>query len=82
MATSKRQSDGKGKVLFTEEQIRKRVAEIARQISKDYQGKTLYAVGVLENSFIFMADLVRAVDIPVVCQFRSEERRVGKECRL
>ncbi len=35
---SKNQSDTKGKALFSEEQIRKRVAEIARQISKDYQG--------------------------------------------
>lgn len=71
--TSKNQSDTKGKVLFSEQQIRKRVGELARQISKDYQGKTLYAVGVLENSFIFMADLVRAVDVPVVCQFMKPE---------
>ena len=70
---SKSQSASKGKTLFSEEQIRKRVAEIARQISRDYAGKTLYAVGVLENSFIFMADLVRAVDIPVVCQFMKPE---------
>lgn len=70
---SKTQSDSKGKTLYSEEQIRKRVAELARQISKDYAGKTLYAVGVLENSFIFMADLVRAVDIPVVCQFMKPE---------
>lgn len=80
--TAKSQSDGKGKVLFTEEQIRKRVAELARQISKDYQGKTLYAVGVLENSFIFMADLVRALDIPVVVQFMKPEFSEKKQGKI
>ena len=81
MVAIKTQSDSKGKVLYSEEQIRKRVGEIAKQISKDYAGKTLYAVGVLENSFIFMADLVRAVDIPVVVQFMKpefSEKKTGK----
>lgn len=42
---------------------------MARQISADYEGKTLYVICVLENGFIFMADLVRDLEIPVVCQF-------------
>lgn len=57
------------RVLLTSEQIAKRVKELARQISEDYRGRTLYAVCVLENGFIFMADLVRHIDVPVVCQF-------------
>jgi hypoxanthine phosphoribosyltransferase len=57
------------KVIASAEQIQKRVAELARQISQDYLGKTLYVVGVLEDSFLFMADLVRALEVPVVCQF-------------
>jgi hypoxanthine phosphoribosyltransferase len=57
------------RILLSAEQIRKRVQEMARQISADYQGKTLYMVCVLENGFIFMADLVREMEIPVVCQF-------------
>ncbi|HXZ29046.1 MAG TPA: phosphoribosyltransferase family protein [Terriglobales bacterium] len=61
------------KVLITAEQIQKRVHELARQIAKDYKDKTLYAVCVLENGFVFMADLVRALDIPVVCQFMKPE---------
>lgn len=61
------------KVLLTSEQIAKRVKEIARQISEDYRGKTLYAVCVLENGFIFMADLVRSIDVPVVCQFMKPQ---------
>ena len=50
-------------------QIQKRVCEMARQISNDYPGKTIYVIALLENSFIFMADLVRALAVPVVCTF-------------
>ena len=55
--------------ILTADQIERRVADIARQINTDYAGKTLHAVGVLEDGFVFMADLVRMLDIPVVCQF-------------
>lgn len=51
------------------EQIQKRVKELARHISDDYQGQTIQALAVLENAFMFMADLVRALEMPVVCQF-------------
>jgi hypoxanthine phosphoribosyltransferase len=51
------------------EQIQKRVKELARHISDDYQGQTIQALAVLENSFMFVADLVRALEVPVVCQF-------------
>lgn len=56
-------------VVLTAEQIDRRVADIARQINTDYAGQTLYAVGVLEDGFVFMADLVRLLEIPVICQF-------------
>jgi hypoxanthine phosphoribosyltransferase len=61
------------KVLLTTEQISKRVKELARQISEDYRGKTLHAICVLENGFIFMADLVRGIEVPVVCQFMKPQ---------
>ena len=51
------------------EQIQKRVKELGRQISDDYTGRTIQMLAVLENSFMFVADLVRAVEVPVVCQF-------------
>jgi len=47
------------KVLYTEEQIRKRVEEIAREVDKDFKGTDLCVVGLLEDSFVFMADLIR-----------------------
>lgn len=55
--------------VISAEQIQKRVKELGRQISNDYRGKTIQALAVLENSFMFMADLVRAMDVPVICQF-------------
>jgi hypoxanthine phosphoribosyltransferase len=60
---------GQLRPVISAEQIQKRVRELARQISDDYQGKTLHALALLENSFIFMADLVRALEVPVVCTF-------------
>jgi hypoxanthine phosphoribosyltransferase len=63
------------KMLFSQQDIRGRVREIAKQIDKDYAGKTLHVVGVLEDCFMFMPDLVRALTIPVVCSFvRSQVR--------
>jgi len=55
--------------VISAEQIHKRVRELGHQISDDYWGKTVHALAVLENSFVFMADLVRALEIPVVCTF-------------
>lgn len=55
--------------VITTEQIQKRVKELGRQISDDYEGQTIQALAVLENSFMFLADLVRALEVPVVCQF-------------
>ena|SRR5579872_6997003 len=58
-----------GKILLSEEQIQKRVRELAASISKDYAGKTCNAVCVLENGFMFMTDLVRHIEIPTLCNF-------------
>jgi hypoxanthine phosphoribosyltransferase len=55
--------------IITTDQIQKRVKELGRQISDDYQGQTVQVLAVLENAFMFLADLVRALDVPVVCQF-------------
>lgn len=61
------------KIVLSAEQIRKRVQEMARQISQDFKGKSPYVVGVMENGFIFMADLIRELEIPVICQFIKPE---------
>src|SRR5260370_37558243 len=63
------QAEQKLRVIIPAEQIQKRVREMARQISDDYQGKTVHALGILENGFIFLADLGRALEVPVICTF-------------
>jgi len=55
--------------VISADQIQKRVRELGRQISDDYRGQSVVALGILENSFMFMADLVRAVEVPMVCSF-------------
>src|ERR1700724_3815027 len=57
------------RIVIPAEQIQKRVREMGRQISDDYRGQSIHLLAVLENAFIFMADLVRALEVPVVCQF-------------
>lgn len=65
----------KPQVLISAEQIQKRVREIARHVSDDYNGKTIHALGVLENGFMFLSDLVRALEVPVICQFIKPQYR-------
>jgi len=57
------------KVLLSADQIQKRVAEIARQVNTDFAGQHLHVICVLENGFQFMTDLVRHLEMPVICQF-------------
>jgi hypoxanthine phosphoribosyltransferase len=56
-------------ILYSREEIAARIAELARQIDRDYQGKTLFLVGVLKGSFLFIADLIRAIQTPCVVDF-------------
>ena len=59
------------RVLFTEAELKARVAEIARQIEADYAGKEIMLISVLRGSFIFMADLCRAIQLPCTLDFMS-----------
>lgn len=54
--------DDMEKVLITEEQLKARVAELGREISADYEGKSPVLISVLRGSYIFMADLTRNLD--------------------
>ena len=58
-------------VLFSEEQLKNRVQEIARQITADYRGKEIMLISVLRGSFVFMADLCRAIDLPCTLDFMA-----------
>lgn len=58
-------------VLYTEEEIQAKVREMGQQISRDYAGKNPLLVSVLKGSFVFMADLVRNIDIPCTLDFMA-----------
>ena len=60
---------GLDRVLFTEEQIEKRIREVAAEISANYQGKTVKMVGVLKGSIYFLTALTRHLEIPVKIDF-------------
>ena len=66
-------------VLYTAEQIAERVQELGRMITGDYADKDLVCVGTMEDSFIFMADLVRAIQRPVECLFVKATTDKGVE---
>ena len=57
------------RVIYSDKQIRKRVNEVAAQVNHDFQGRTLHVIGILENCFLFMSDLVRLLKVPVICHF-------------
>ncbi|MEO8648103.1 MAG: hypoxanthine phosphoribosyltransferase [Acidobacteriota bacterium] len=58
-------------VLFSADQIGSRIAELGQQITREYQGKDLVLVSVLKGSCVFLADLMRAIDLPLTIDFMS-----------
>lgn len=60
---------GGRKILIGREDIEKRVKELGEEISRKYAGEKLIVIGVLKGAWIFMADLVRAMNIDVFCDF-------------
>ena len=52
-------------VLLTAEQLQDKVAELGAQITEDYRGRSLVLVGVLYSAVVFLADLMRAIELPV-----------------
>ncbi len=58
-------------VLFSEQQINDRIRELGAEITSDYAGKELVLVGVLKGSCVFLADLMRQIDLPLTIDFMS-----------
>ena len=59
------------KTLITKDQLEATVARLGREITEDYRGRTPMLVAVLKGAFIFMADLVRQIDIPCTLDFMA-----------
>ena len=58
-------------ILISKEEIEKKVSEIGKKISKDYNDKNLYILSLLRGSFIFAADIVRQIDVPTKLGFMT-----------
>lgn len=59
------------RVLLSEEQIQAKVRELGRRITSDYAGKEVVLVGILKGAVLFLADLARAIDLPLSLDFMS-----------
>jgi hypoxanthine phosphoribosyltransferase len=57
------------KILHTEDEIRERIEALGRRITEDYRGRPLAVVGILKGSFIFLADLVRRLELDCTIDF-------------
>jgi len=62
---------GDGPVQIDREQVATRVAELGAQIRQDHHGRELHLICVLNGAFVFMADLMRAIDLPLTIDFLS-----------
>ncbi len=58
-----------GELLYSPEDIKKRVKELGRQISEEYAGKEIILVCILKGSYAFTADLAREIDVPCSIEF-------------
>lgn len=56
-------------VLVSQEALAARIREMAQEITRDYAGKSPLMVGILRGCYIFMADLVRQIDLPISMDF-------------
>lgn len=64
-------SDDIESILFTEERLKARISELGAELSRDYADKNPMFVGVLKGCFVFMADLMRSVDIRCTMDFMA-----------
>jgi|TARA_B100000902_G_scaffold398214_1_gene464227 hypoxanthine phosphoribosyltransferase len=60
-----------GKILLSEQQIQERITQLGQQITKDYANSVPLLVGVLKGAFVYMADLARAIALPVEFDFMA-----------
>ncbi len=69
-------------VVYDEKTIRARVAELGQQITADFPDGNIACVGVLPNSMVFMADLIRSIDCSLTCDFMKVGTRDSKRVEI
>jgi len=60
-----------GRVVIPSSEIKKKVSELGNKITKDYEGKNLLLISVLRGGVIFLADLIKEIDLPLSIDFMS-----------
>jgi hypoxanthine phosphoribosyltransferase len=60
-----------GEILVEADELQRRVGELGAEISRDYQGKDLVMIGVLKGAVLFMADLMRELEVPCEIDFMA-----------
>ena len=71
MAERKGMCEDLARILISEEQLRSRIGELGAELTRDYRDKNPIFVGVLKGCFIFMADLIRSVDLHCTMDFMA-----------
>ncbi|MCD7823044.1 MAG: hypoxanthine phosphoribosyltransferase [Oscillospiraceae bacterium] len=66
-------------VMITKEEIAEAVKKLGARITEDYRDKEIELIGVLKGSFVFMSDLIRAIDLPITLDFISAKSYVGTQ---
>ena len=60
------------RVMYSEEEVDKRIRELGEQISKRYEGKTVHMICVLKGGVFFMCELAKRITVPVTMDFMSQ----------
>ena len=60
-----------GEILVSSEDLQRRIAELGAEISRDYEGRDLFMVGVLKGAVLFLADLMRSLTVPCEIDFMA-----------
>ena len=68
---SQKMNDDIKKILISEDELKAIVEKLGKQITEDYKGKNVLLIGILKGSVIFMADLMRAIDLPCNIDFMA-----------
>lgn len=63
--------DRKKKILFSREELEEKTQELGRKISEDYEGRDILVISLLKGAFVFTADLVREINVPVEIDFMT-----------
>ena len=67
------------KVLYSEEELQKRIAEVAKEIDNDYEGKTVTVISILKGAVFFTVDLVKKMKTPIELEVMQVSSYEGTE---